>query len=205
MVQIGFSMTWIRWIMLCVVSVNYMISFNGSLVGPIVPKRGLRQGDPLSPYLFLFCVEGLSQKLKEAAEQGLITGCQIAVNAPKVTHLLFADDSFLFFKSTVSEANAIKSLLNDYGRVSGQEINYQKSAIFFSTNVRRDKQQEIKQILGVNNELRDSKYLDLPSLIGRSKKSVFNFVEERIWSKVNEWNLKTLSKAGKSVMVKNVA
>lgn len=61
------------------------------------------------------------------------------------------------------------------------------------------------QILGLNNELRDSKYLGLPSLIGRSKKSVFNFVKEKIWRRVNDWNHKSLSKAGKSVMVKNVA
>lgn len=205
MLNMGFSLKWIRWIILCVTSVNYMISFNGSLVGPIIPRHGLRQGDPLSPYLFLFCVEGLSHKLKEAAELGQVNGCQITVNAPRITHLLFADDNFLFFKSTVNEANRVKLLLNDYGHVSGQEINYQKSAVFFSANVRRDKQQEIMEILGVNNELRDNKYLGLPSLIGRSKKSVFNFVKEKIWSKVNDWNHKNLSKAGKSVMIKNVA
>lgn len=60
------------------------------------------------------------------------------------------------------------------------------------------------QILGVNDELKDSKYSGHPSLIGRSKKSVFNFVKEKIWSKVNDWNHMNLSKAGKSVIVKNV-
>lgn len=83
--------------MLCVTTVSYMVSFNGSTVGPINPSRGLRQGDPLSPYLFLFCVEGLSLSLSKAASEGSITGCQISPSAPKVTHMLFADDSFLFF------------------------------------------------------------------------------------------------------------
>lgn len=100
----GFADKWIRWVMMCVTTVSYMISFNGSSVGPVKPKRGLRQGDPLSPYLFLFCVEGLSQSLSKAANEGIITGCQICSNAPRVTHLLFADDSFLFFKATSEEA-----------------------------------------------------------------------------------------------------
>lgn len=100
----GFSTTWIRWIMLCVTTVSYSISFNGDLLGPVVPKRGLRQGDPLSPYLFLFCVDGLSHELKKAADDGRINGCRICLNAPQVSHLLFADDSFLFFKASREEA-----------------------------------------------------------------------------------------------------
>lgn len=122
----------------------------------------------------------MSLSLSKAASEGSITGCQISPSAPKITHLLFADDSFLFFKATTNEARRVKLLLNDYGSSSGQMINYQKSGIFFSANVRRDKQQEIKGVLEVHNELRNSKYLGLPSLIGRSKKAVFNFIKERV-------------------------
>lgn len=60
---------------MCVKTVSYSISFQGSLIGPILPERGLRQGDPLSPYLFLLCVEGLSLELRNAAENGSIKGC----------------------------------------------------------------------------------------------------------------------------------
>lgn len=94
--------------------------------------------------------------------------------------------------------------MTEYGCNSGQVVNYQKSGIFFSANVRRDKQQVIKDILGVQNELGDSKYLGLPSLVGKSRKKVFNFVKERVWRKVQDWSHKILSKAGKTVMVKNV-
>lgn len=112
---------------------------------------------------------------------------------------------FCFFKATSNEARVIKLLLNEYGNSSGQVVNYQKSGIFFSANVRRDKQQEIKKVLEVHNELRNSKYLGLPSLVGRSKKAVFNFVKERVWRKVQSWSNKLLSKAGKTVLIKNVA
>lgn len=98
MVSIGFSDKWIKWVMMCVTTVSYSISFQGSSVGPILPKRGLRQGDPLSPYLFLLCVEVLSLSLKNAASSGLIHGCCISNTAPSVTYLLFTDDRFLFVK-----------------------------------------------------------------------------------------------------------
>lgn len=71
--------------------------FNGSYVRPIFPKRGLRQDDLLSPYLSLLCVERLSSSLSQASTNGRIRGCKISVRAPLVTHILFADDNFLFF------------------------------------------------------------------------------------------------------------
>ena len=205
MLSMAFSDKWVRWMMMCVTSVSYSISFQGSNIGPIIPSRGLRQGDPLSPYLFLLCVEGLSLSLKSAASNSSITGCRICTQALAVTHLLFADDSFLFFKAKAEEATAIKGLLNSYELFSGQAVNFQKSAIFFSSNFRRDKQADIKAILQVHNDLGNSKYLGLPSLVGRSKKVVFNYLKDKIWSKIKCWNTKLLSRAGKAVLLRNVA
>lgn len=105
--------------MLCVTSISYSISFQGSEIGPIFPKRGLHQGDPLSPYLFLLCVEGLSLSIKKAAVEGSISGCKVCSSAPSITHLLFADDSFLFFKATTAETMAIQNILSSYARFSG--------------------------------------------------------------------------------------
>ncbi|XP_074352234.1 uncharacterized protein LOC141691390 [Apium graveolens] len=197
MINMGFLEKWIKWVMLCVTTVSYSISFQGSLIGPMVPTRGLRQGDPLSPYLFLLCTEGLSNALKTAAEEGQTSGCRICTNAPSVTHLLFADDSFLLFKATANEALTVKSVLNTYQSWSGQDVNYQKSAIFFSSNVRMDKQQEIKQMLEVFNDIGDSKYLGLPSLIGRSKKLVFKYLKEKVIQRIKGWSIKLLSRAAR--------
>lgn len=96
----GFSDKWIRWMKLCVTTVQYKVCLNGNMVGPIILSRGLRQGDPISPYLFLLCVEGLSKALEIKANTSEINGCRISNNAPAITHLLFADDSFLFFQAT---------------------------------------------------------------------------------------------------------
>lgn len=75
----------------------------------------------------------------------------------------------------------------------------------FSVNVRRDKLHEIFKILGITNDLCLSNYLGLPSLIGRSKKSVFNLLKERVWKRIQGWSAKLLSKAGKAVLLRNVA
>ncbi|XP_074347003.1 uncharacterized protein LOC141685822 [Apium graveolens] len=173
----GFSQKWIDWMMLCITTVSYEFSFNGSSVGPIQPTRGLRQGDPLSPYLFLLCVEGLSNSLSNAAREGIIHGSQICPAAPVVTHLLFADDSFLFFCADRGEAETIKELLNTYKNWSGKPVNFQKSGIHFSSNIQQHLRMELSTILGVTNNLYDSKYLGLPSLVGRSKNKVFGFVK----------------------------
>lgn len=120
--SMGFDSKWIQWIMMCVSTVSYEFCFNGSTIGPIHPSRGLRQCDPLSPYLFLLCAEGLSSTLTIAANEGVIHGSIIGPTAPAITHLLFADDSFLFFRADQVETQAVKKLLNDYEKLSGQSV-----------------------------------------------------------------------------------
>lgn len=98
MQNMGFEDKFIKWFLLCVTTVQYEVCFNGQSVSPIHPSPGLRQGDPISLYLFLLCVEGLSDEIRKAAEEGSLHGCKISETAPAITHLLFADDSFLFSK-----------------------------------------------------------------------------------------------------------
>lgn len=205
MQQMGFDKKWISWMILCITTVTYLVNFNGDQVGPVNPFRGLRQGDPLSPYLFIICVEGLSSSIRKAADEGKISGCCIHDQAPPITHLLFADDSFIFCKATIEEVGEIKRILQNYELQSGQAINFQKSGVYFSSNVRTDKQTEMRNLLEVHNDLSEGKYLGLPSLIGKSKRRVFNFLKDRMWSKIQGWNAKCLSKAGKAVLLRNVA
>jgi len=84
---------------MCVESVDYSVLVNNEKVGPIILGRGLRQGDPLSPYLFIICAEGLSSLIRDAEERNVIYGTSICRGAPPISHLLFADDCFLFFKA----------------------------------------------------------------------------------------------------------
>lgn len=120
----SFAEKFIRWVMLCVTTVQYTLCSNGKCVGPIYTKWGLRQGDPLSPYLFLLCVKGLSNALSNSAAVGNLYGCKISPTAPEIMHLLFADVNFLFFKATREEASTVKQVLKTYVELSGQAVNF---------------------------------------------------------------------------------
>lgn len=96
-------------------------------------------------------------------------------------------------------------MLQNYESVSGQAINFQKSGIYFSNNVDRDKKLLIEDLLLVRNDHSTGKYLGLPSLVGSSKKVVFNFVKEQVWKRIQGWSEKIISRAGKAVLIRNVA
>ena len=95
----GFAPRWIQLIMECVTTVSYSFMLNGNPVGYVIPQRGLRQGDPLSPYLFLLCAEALSSLILQAERRNLLHGVNLCRGAPSVSHLFFADDSFLFLRA----------------------------------------------------------------------------------------------------------
>ncbi|KAH9697132.1 reverse transcriptase domain-containing protein [Citrus sinensis] len=100
--------------------VQYQVARDEKEIGPIIPGRGLRQGDLLSPYLFILCAEGLSALIRKHELAGLLHGVKVARGAPVVSHLFLADDCFMFFKANQSEACLIKHILAAYGQGSGQ-------------------------------------------------------------------------------------
>lgn len=108
---------------------------NGILSEPIVPIRGIRQGDPLSPYLFILCQEWLSLRLRKLQDEKLVQGLRIARDAPVINHLLFADDCMLFVKAELGQLANLKKVLSDYERFAGQRVNYDKSEITGSSNM----------------------------------------------------------------------
>ena len=100
MEQLGFHEKWINTIMSCITTVTYSVLINGVAQGCILPSRGLRQGDPLSPYLFLLCADGFSSLINNAIRNNMLSGVSICRGCPMVTHLFFADDSLLFCKAS---------------------------------------------------------------------------------------------------------
>jgi hypothetical protein len=99
MKKLGFAKAWISLIMNCVRSVTYSVLTNGRPARLITHSIGLKQGDPLSPYLFLLCAEGLSSLLWEAKREGSISGVLVSVKGYKLSHLFFVDDSLLFCRA----------------------------------------------------------------------------------------------------------
>ena len=120
MEKMGFTKHWISLMMLCVKTVTYSILVNGEPKGMIIPSRGIRQRDPLSPFLFLLCTEGLNGLLNKAAHQGYIKDYSLYRNRPHLTHLFFTDDSLLFCRANIEECQRVLDILDVYGRCSGQ-------------------------------------------------------------------------------------
>ena len=156
----------------CIIIVSYSIFVNGESKGLIQPSRGLRQGDPLSPYLFLFCAEGLNAIVRRVTMNGDIQGFSIYRNELKFTYPLFflADNCLLFCISTLEECEKIQELLSYYEAASSQMINKVKTTLFFSKNTDEHTQETIKLSLNVPTIQHYEKYLRLPSFVGREKK-----------------------------------
>ena len=156
---------------------------NGEPKGLITPTRGIWQGDPLSPFLFLLCIEGLHALINNAANLSEITGFSLCRRGLKLTHLLFADSSVLFCRATTEECAKVLNILETYENASGQKVNRNKTTLFFSKSIVEIMRQAIKDTLGVQAINQYEKYLGLLSLVGRGKKESFNFLKERVWKK----------------------
>ncbi|GMI85899.1 hypothetical protein HRI_002259200 [Hibiscus trionum] len=204
LLKMGFDDQWVSRILQCISTVSYSVVINGE-VGPVFfPTRGLRQEDPLSPYLFLICSEGLSSLLRNAATYGSLRGIRINRYAPRITHLLFADDSLLFGDATAKGARRIKSILDSYARSSGQLINFDKSGIFFGSNVVEENKEDVCRVLGVSMTTNPEKYLGLPTFVGRDKKKAFADLRGRFLKCSKNWNSCKLSQGGKSIFIRSV-
>ena len=201
MLHLGFSDSFVSIIVSCIKSVSYVVLFNGEPMGHIKPSRGICQGDPLSPYMFLLCAIGLQGLLHKAESDGAIRGVSICCNGPHVSHIFFVDDSVLFCRTKQAECQVI---LASYERGSGKKINKDKTNLFFSTNTPQDVQESIQQLLGVPSIRNFQKYLGLSALVGRGKKQSFSYIKEHVWKELQGWKEKLLSQAGKEVLIKSM-
>ena len=130
MQKMGFADRWIDLIMRCVKTITYSVILNGEPKGLIHPSKGIKQGDPLSPFLLLLCTEGLHSFIRNAAREGKLRGFSLCRRGPKRTHLFFADDSLLFCKANSDVCNVILDLLCSYKSGSGKKINRSKTTLF---------------------------------------------------------------------------
>ena len=203
--KMGFDEDWVDQIFRCISTTQLSFIINGKQRGSLSPSRGLRQGDPISPYLFLICTDAFSGLLSKAQKGGPIHGVKVCKRAPQVSHLFFADDSVLFVRATTSECERVIDIIRRYEEASGQRINSEKSEVVFSRNEGADLRQNLLTLLQMKEVDYHAKYLGLPTILSRSKKAVFAGIKERVWKKLRGYKEKLLSSPGKEIILKAVA
>jgi hypothetical protein len=202
MAALGFSNRWRDLVIKCVTSVSFSVRVNGQLSPVFKPSRGLRQGDPISPYLFLLCAEGLSCMLKEVGPVYCARGIRVGIHAPWINHLLFADDCMIFTQATRRGAERVADILDKYHRGSGQLVNKHKSAIFFSANCEDGDKEIVCNSLDITVEALGERYLGLPTSVGKVSDGVFEYIPDRMRNFICGWSEKLLSCAGREVLIK---
>jgi hypothetical protein len=200
----GFPQQLSNTIIRCVSTVQFSILINGSPSKTFRPQRGLRQGDPLSPYLFILCADVLSGLITKAQNNYLIHGVKIVPGAPEVTHLLFVDDIILFCRANKEETTNLKNIISTYQAASGQLVNMEKLEIMYNKKVPESVKEDIAQIMHMQRVQSFSKYLGMPTQLGRYKQQVFNYIIDRIWKKLKGWKEKNLSFVGRGTLIKVV-
>jgi hypothetical protein len=169
------------------------------------PTRGLRQGDPLSPFLFLFVADGLSSLLEHEVQQGGLSAIKVCRNAPGISHLLFADDTLLFFRASTEEAARVKHVIEAFETGTGQLINPSKCSISFAASVAQDVQSEIRNTLQVVSEGLEDKYLGLPTPSGRMHKGRFENLQARLSKKLMDCGYDWMSQSARAIFIQVVA
>ena len=123
----GFCSKWVKWIEGCLKSASISILVNGNPSAEFIPSRGIRQGDPLAPFLFNVVAEGLNGLLKKAKQENLYKGFQVGRHNVNITILQYANDTIFFGEASMENAIAIKTILRVFELASGLKINFAKS------------------------------------------------------------------------------
>ncbi|XP_058211464.1 uncharacterized protein LOC131323632 [Rhododendron vialii] len=198
--KLGFRVNWCRWIKECCSSVSMSVLINGSASKEFTTQKGLRQGDPLSPFLFNIVVEALNIMLERARARNIIKRVKVGANGVVVSHLQFANDTILFCNNDREELANIKRILRCFQLMSGLKINFSKSSLC-GVNIPQVDVSSLAQVMGCKIESLPIKYLGLPLGANSRRTKTWKPVLEKMEKRLNVWTRRTNSTGGRLTLI----
>ncbi|GAU48590.1 hypothetical protein TSUD_405800 [Trifolium subterraneum] len=191
-------------IMHCITSVTTNVMWDGRRSSFFQPERGIRQGDPMSPYIFVLCMDKLTHLIAEAVDSGKWHPLKAGKAGPAILHLMFADDLLLFGKATEENVKAITDTLDSFSSLSGQMVSLEKTSILFSKNTNQNVKSTLLRQTGYREVATFGKYLGIP-LVGRApRRGDFDYLVDSVKAKLSGWKATHLSFAGRVTLAKSV-
>ncbi|XP_019168955.1 PREDICTED: uncharacterized protein LOC109164864 [Ipomoea nil] len=199
----GFPKTFIDLVLYYLRESSISILWNGGTLPPFVPGRGLRQGDPLAPYLFNLVMERLAYDIQREVSRGNWKPISISRGGIGISHLFFADDLMLFGEAIERQAKVMSDCLDRLSRVSGLKVNLTKSQIFCSPNTGSGSKQNMETAMGIPVTPHLGSYLGIPLLQKRVSRDMFGSILSKMRRKLASWKANSLSMAGRRVLVQS--
>ncbi|KAL8128488.1 hypothetical protein V2J09_017643 [Rumex salicifolius] len=200
----GIPDCWVQWIMECVSSPSMRVLWNGELTEPFTLTRGVRQGDSISPYHFVLCLERLSHLIAGEVDGGRWRPVRVCRNAPRISHIFFPDDIILAAEASEGQMRLIMQVLDRFFQASGQRVSTTKSTLYVSKNVGPDLVTRLESISGMSATTNFGRYLGMPVLQGKVTKATFAEVIVKANNKLAGWKCRTLSMAGRVTLARSV-
>ena len=193
---------YLSWLRACICNTNFTVGYNGLVHGYFKGTRGLRQGDPLSPYLFVIAMNFLSLMLNRAAQE-MKFKYHLNCQSSKLTHLCFADDLLIFIDGSLSSVQAVLQVLREFEMRSGLAVILQKSS-FFASGMSASETDQIQVSTGMPMGSLPVRYLGVP--LCTKKISLLNceVLLQQIKRKLSSWSARSLSFSGRLLLIKTV-
>ncbi|KAK2387063.1 hypothetical protein QL285_060888 [Trifolium repens] len=201
--RFGFCATWIKWIRACVFAGSMSVLINGSPTEEINIQRGLKQGDPLAPFLFLLVAEGLGGMMKRAVEMHRFKGFQIGRNGPVISHLQYADDTLCIGEASIQNLWTLKAVLRGFELCSGLKVNFWKSSLM-GINVSQSFMRLASIFLNCRMGVMPFKYLGLPVGANPRRASTWEPMLNSLRKRLGVWGNKYVSLGGRIVLLNSV-
>ncbi|GKV04742.1 hypothetical protein SLEP1_g16855 [Rubroshorea leprosula] len=203
MKRLGFNETWRRWILECLKSSSISVLINGSPTSQFSVSKGIRQGDPLLPFLFLIVAEGLNGLVTSAVEKGIYKGVRVGNEGVMVSHLQFADDTVFFGEASEDNIKGVKTIMRIFELASGLKINFGKSHLM-GVGVAESWQTEMAYRLHCKEGELPFVYLGIPIGGNNRRKSMWQPMVQSVERKLASWKGRYLSMGGRITLINSV-